>query len=306
MARTDRPLLTVGVISCNKLHYLKACIRSFQETNSYPNVEWIIVDNASSEPGTREYIESLDFVTHKIFQEERNPTNEEAIAKNLMLERASGQYLFMLLDDHQIVTRYNYLQEMIDIVDHEGRGVTQVVQALQRRSRVMEEMAIALPRRTRSGAEYYYMDGMPIVVGGCFAHMDFWRRFGRFVEDSEKFGGVEEEAIHRTRTAWRWRLRKPKRCLQRVPISLAIVTDPRGYDVKIRGYQRIGIYEPPNPDTGLYYQILDLEEIETLKNLSRMAAIEDVLRAQPGVNLPMDDSGNWIKAGRPPEPVVDI
>ncbi len=298
-----RPLVTVGVISCNKLHYLKACVQSFRETNTYDNIEWIIVDNHSTEAGTREYIESLDFVDYKVFQEARNPTNEEAIAKNLMLEKASGDYLLMLLDDHQIVTRYDYLQEMMEIVDREGQGVTQVVQALQRRSRVAEESAIAVERGTSSGRQYYFMTGRPIVVGGCFAHMDLWRRFGRFMVDSTKFAGIEEEAIQRTR---RWKHGRIKRCLQQVPISVPIVTDPRGYDVKIRGYQRIGMYEPPNAETGLYYRILERDEVQALKDRGGMAAIEDVLEAQPGIVLPINESGNWIKGGVAPEPVVDI
>ena len=84
------------------------------------------------------------------------------------------------------------------------------------------------------------------------------------------------------------------------------MTDPRGYDVKIRGYKRIGLYEPPNLETGLYYQILEPNEIQKLNKLSRMAAIEDVLQAQPGIQLPMDNAGDYIKAGRAPEPIVDI
>ena len=54
------PLVTVGVVSYNRLHYLRALIASARRCIDYPALQWILVDGASVEPGLREYLEIDD------------------------------------------------------------------------------------------------------------------------------------------------------------------------------------------------------------------------------------------------------
>ncbi len=54
------PKVSFGFINCNRLHYLRSCLESFLVcTEDYPNKEIIVVDNASTEDGTDEYLEEL-------------------------------------------------------------------------------------------------------------------------------------------------------------------------------------------------------------------------------------------------------
>ena len=47
------PLVTIGVVSYNRLHYLRALMESARECAQYPRVQWILVDGNSVEPGLR-------------------------------------------------------------------------------------------------------------------------------------------------------------------------------------------------------------------------------------------------------------
>jgi hypothetical protein len=50
----DPPRVTLGLLSWNRLHYLRATLESARRCIQYPNLEWIVVDNESNEPGLRE------------------------------------------------------------------------------------------------------------------------------------------------------------------------------------------------------------------------------------------------------------
>jgi hypothetical protein len=42
---TDPPRVTFGLLSWNRLHYLRATLESARRCLQYPNLEWIVVDN---------------------------------------------------------------------------------------------------------------------------------------------------------------------------------------------------------------------------------------------------------------------
>src|SRR5207237_240864 len=44
-------VVTIGVVSYNRLHYLRALMESARECVRYPDVQWIVVDGNSVEPG---------------------------------------------------------------------------------------------------------------------------------------------------------------------------------------------------------------------------------------------------------------
>lgn len=80
----DWPLVTIGFVNCNRLHYLKSCVESAVETTKdYPNLEFIIIDNASIEEGTSEYLNEKESLGFKIVrQDKRDPKNEFAKGLN--------------------------------------------------------------------------------------------------------------------------------------------------------------------------------------------------------------------------------
>ena len=90
----DYPLVSIAIISFNRLNYLKATLESAKECIQYPNIEWIISDNNSKEPGLREYIDGLDWVQVKLFGDQSH-----ADAMNEIVEKAKGEYIFIWPQD---------------------------------------------------------------------------------------------------------------------------------------------------------------------------------------------------------------
>src|SRR5919197_796141 len=141
----NTPLVTIGVVSYNRLHYLRALMESARECVRYPRVQWILVDGNSVEPDLRNYVESLDFVGEKVFRE---CTQVEAM--NEIVERAEGEYLMMLPEDVQFVRRGAWLADMVELVrDHPEVGHVQF--DAQRRPTLARHFA-PRPRRVRSSS----------------------------------------------------------------------------------------------------------------------------------------------------------
>src|SRR5918994_6938776 len=99
------PLLTVGIVSCNRLHYLRALLESMRACLPLEHIETIVVDNGSIEPGLREYVEGVDFIAHRVFRAQRSPATEAAEALNTILDRASAKHVLLLTDDVQFIVR---------------------------------------------------------------------------------------------------------------------------------------------------------------------------------------------------------
>ena len=74
------PKVTFGFINCNRLFYLKACIESLLLcTQDYKNKELIIIDNASIEAGTEQYLDDLSARGFTVIRNKvRDPNNEFA------------------------------------------------------------------------------------------------------------------------------------------------------------------------------------------------------------------------------------
>ena len=63
------PKVTFGMVNCNRLFYLKSCLQSLIEcTQDYPNKEIIVIDNASQESGTKEYLNSIESDLVKVYE----------------------------------------------------------------------------------------------------------------------------------------------------------------------------------------------------------------------------------------------
>ena len=53
---SDFPLVSIAVISFNRLKYLKATLESLHQCVQYPYVQWIVVDGDSQEAGLQTYL----------------------------------------------------------------------------------------------------------------------------------------------------------------------------------------------------------------------------------------------------------
>jgi glycosyltransferase involved in cell wall biosynthesis len=302
-------LVTIGVVSYNRLHYLRALLESARECVHSEAVQWIVVDGNSVESGLREYLEGCDFIQHKIFAD---CTHAEAM--NRIVELAEGECLMILPEDVQFVVRGRWLEDMVELV-HEHPEVGHVQFDVQRRktlrrhfteSRVrLRGRPLPLRRRVRrlstsSGQEFlgYGSEREPIGGAGIvtFCRTELRHRLGPWrmtpaeavLEDSSL--GAEADMICRYRSSGL----HLEAFLMRFPAVADIVTDPRGTKARIRrGNRRYGLYRPP-PSGDLYYRIWDESELARFDHLEPAPGFEDFVEPI-GFELPLDQHGDLLK-----------
>ncbi len=304
------PLITIGVVSCNRLHFLRALMESAGRCVHYPNIQWIVVDNASIEPGLREYVEGLDFVDHKIFRPERSPSTEHAEAMNRIVDMARGDYLMILPEDVQFIIAGDWMHDFVEVLAN-NKHIGGICFNAQRRITIdrffgpKRRFFVKRPQANRpvyktiGGAEFLgYGDSKPGVIGAgilSFARTDVWRKLGSWrstgsqtVGDSS--GGGETDMLARLAGSGM----KLERCLAKLSVALEIITDPVGSKARIRGNRRYGEYWPP-PEGDFYFRIWNQAEAESkFGAISPAPGFEDL--AEPlGYRLPFDDQGNLLK-----------
>ncbi len=96
-------MFTFAVIACNRLHYLKNCVKSIIEFVGLSDINLLVIDNASIESGVHEYLSSLSpEVDVKVFKK-RHP-NELHRAMNYAIEysrKRKNKYVNFIQDDYQ-------------------------------------------------------------------------------------------------------------------------------------------------------------------------------------------------------------
>jgi GT2 family glycosyltransferase/glycosyltransferase involved in cell wall biosynthesis len=97
------PKVSVIVLTFNNLELTKACLASLMDESDYPNLEIVIVDNASSD-GSREYLTAVaaEHPDVRLILNEKNLGF--AAGNNVGLAAATGDYLAVLNND-TVVTR---------------------------------------------------------------------------------------------------------------------------------------------------------------------------------------------------------
>ena len=111
------PLVTFGIVNCNRLYYLKSCLESFLFcTQDYPNKEIIIVDNASIEEGTEEYLKEKENQGFKIIRNsKRDPSNEFARGLNRVWRESKGEYVIITQGDMQFILKNKWLHRYVEL-----------------------------------------------------------------------------------------------------------------------------------------------------------------------------------------------
>jgi O-antigen/teichoic acid export membrane protein/GT2 family glycosyltransferase len=93
--RYNNELVSIFIVTYNRLDYLKKCITSLRPALNDVNYELIIWDNNSND-GTREYLKSIEEANIKIHLKEKNiGTN----AKHYAVEKCKGDFIIGIDDD---------------------------------------------------------------------------------------------------------------------------------------------------------------------------------------------------------------
>ena len=112
----NNPLVSIIIPSKNNKKILKRCIESIQKHTSYKNFEIIIVDNDSTELGTKSYYESLSCTILYY----KNSFNFSKM-NNYAVKHAKGDLLLFLNDDTKVLDP-DWLQEMIGVCSQNDVG----------------------------------------------------------------------------------------------------------------------------------------------------------------------------------------
>lgn len=307
----SNPTLTIGIISCNRLYYLKALVESLRVCINPSDVQWIIIDNASVGKSHRKYIESLDFIEHKIFRQKRNPSYEFPDALNTIIERADGKYMLPLTDDLQLIAKGNLIRDYMEIAESNEKIGSIVIDAQRQTTvdryfgsrRKPRFMGLTRPtkRYTTEGIKpclFSYGKQKPGVVTAlinAITPTDVWRRLGptfqpRLLQTiGESAAGFEIVVQERYEQSGM----KLERCLAQTPIMAQIYTDMRGNQGRVRGNRRYGNYWAPT-DGALYYKIWNEADLDRFMEVGRPLSFEESV--QPiGFRLPMDENGDLLK-----------
>lgn len=322
----NAPLITIGILSWNRLHYLKATLESARICLQYPNIEWIISDNESEEPGLRDYVQSCDWAQHKIFKKQ---THAEAM--NQIVAMAKGEYLIIWPEDVQFTGKGDWLTDLVEILD-KHRQLGSIGLDFQRKCTLIERFKtpwfktrhLALQEFKRFGFQFRRRTTlsssrgvkvrtcgftMPGICGSgipSLTRTDVWRKLGPW-KTTKSVGanlidsslGAEDDMVSRF-----FDQGEPLQMAYMVKsVAADILTDPTGCKAKVRGNRRYGVYLPP-PEETVYYRIQDVASIpEPLDDfpISFMEGVEPI-----GFKIPTDVNGDRLKSSINSAVVSDI
>jgi len=316
---SNLPLLTIGVLSWNRLHYLRATLESAHRCIKYPNIQWIVLDNCSTEPGLPEYLKSLEWVDELVFME-----SSHVSAMNEIVSRARGDVILMWPDDMQFVLEGDWMTDCIELLMKNywigsmslnfQRRVT-VQQIWGRRQITRNEIKETVGEIRRYGAKYrfqkkiYSSRGHSIwtygskvdgIIGAGITSLtrtELWKALGPWKLDRSDRNIVDSSSGGEAEMLMRWQNSGMplQRALPVLPVSADIITDDLGTKAKIRGDKRYGDYKPPARDE-FYYRIRKQEDVESLWKNDLPVAFEDFVEPV-GFDLPLDEHGNLLKGG---------
>lgn len=294
------PLITVSWINCNRLYYLKSCVESFLEcTKDYEEKELIIIDNASIEPGTEEYLKEKESQGFKVLrQTERDPNNEFAKALNLTCEEANGEFIIPLQADMQFIIKGGWLKKYVDFYSQNRTSIGCLSFDAQRK------ITIKNNKYTSSvGNEFRFFpvtNTPPILgAGDCMYSKEIidlvypWEGRGNMSHE----GGQDSETkmLMKVQRLMQERNLTIVSCAPAVPPAIAIYTDRRGTMARVRANRRYGEYWEAKRDNQ-YYEYIDFEEALELNREGLESPIGIEFMAEPvGFEKMLDDEGNWLK-----------
>jgi GT2 family glycosyltransferase len=167
-ANLKRPLISILIVNFNGLRFLKTCFDSLREC-TYPNLEIILIDNASTDG-------SVEFV-RKNYDEVKIMKNSEnymfARGNNEGIKIASGEYICLLNNDVQVNPGF----------------IEPVVEMFEENPQVGACQSKLLEIQNRSHLEY---------TGACGGYIDwFGYTFlrGRIMNETEPDDGQYDESL---------------------------------------------------------------------------------------------------------------
>lgn len=289
------PKITFGIINYNRLFYLKSCVKSLLESiDGYENIELICIDDESREEGTTEYLDQLESSGWKVFRKgsykDKNLIGKNNVdhisyfaqSLNIIYENSSGELIVPLQGDCQFV-RKDWIKSYVDLFSNNHQIGSALLDA-QRKVRIESSLFDKI-------SDNFYFDNKRETING--AGDSVYRR--KMIDD---VGGwkesldsqlTSEDIFSKSASSLGYKVAVPK-----IPVTIAICTDPRGTNARVRGNKRYGKYWRGLNDQ--YYSWINIGEFDSKKNLiDKPFSIEELASSNGDWELPIDQFGNWKK-----------
>jgi glycosyltransferase involved in cell wall biosynthesis len=309
------PLLTIGLISFNRLKYLRATLESMKKCIHYPNIEWIVIDNCSTEPELKDYLESCAWIDQLVFLKSTHPE-----AMNEIVKRAKGEIILIWPEDVQFIVEGDWMidcAEVLMLYPFIGSLVLNGIRSitiqrtwgagaflqLDKLGSDLKNHGMSLRRRklltSFRGYNFRSYGWMENGIAGAgivsLTRTDVWRKLGPWYSPGAYNGIIDSSRGAETDMLLRYK--KSKMLLHRVqlvlPVAADIVDDPLGAKAKVRGDKRYGIYMDP-PEGVFYYKINEQKDVWHLRSKKIPLAFENFVEPI-GYKLPLDKKGNLMK-----------
>jgi glycosyltransferase involved in cell wall biosynthesis len=287
---------------------LKSCFESlYFSTSDYPNREFIVIDNASTEEGTIDYLNDLDQRGVRVFQaDERDPSNEFARALNLTCREAKGDYVCPLQGDMQFITT-GWLGEYVKFYESNLDRLGCLLFDAQRKiTNFSHSMKMSSPVGLSDFKFVFNHERPPIAGAGdvMYSRQVLSKIYPWSENNVSHEGGSDSETamLQKVKNILETSKKKMYCGMPLIPVAAAIYTDMRGTQARVRGNKRYGRYVPPGRDF-LYYEIVSLDSLaESLGESVFPLGIEDVANPVGWSKTEiLDFEGNWKKNPIRPE-----
>lgn len=326
---TSYPKLSVGIVSFNRLRYLRVLIDSIRECFDYPNLEFLLADGGSVEPGLQEFLGSL----HGFRVRSEPETHADSV--NWLIREATGEVLMILPEDIQFVRKGKWIFDSMELLlsdENAGsvvfdaqRKVTVKRQLLERRLCIRGRELPFLKTRRRpkvfegSNGEKFFgaadsRDGLSVAGIMGMSRIDLLREIGSYqisaqlseTPSNDSSLGAEDNMIQRVRNHPVWS--HLEAYLMMFPVAADVATDERGTKAKVRsGNRRYGAYRSP-AEGRFYYRVRPATESLTNPPSPFPVWPFESWVEPVGFELPLDANGDLKKVSviREDEPWTDV
>lgn len=319
------PGVTFGLLSWNRFRYLRATLESAFECIDYPNMEWIVSDNESIEPGLSEYLKQHTKIDRLI-----SKTQTHAAAMNELVDVAQGKYIIIWPEDIQFVVKGDWLKDAIEVMEANPDIGSVALDALRKctldsyftpalRTRLTWARrdlrcfhTLRRPKRllsSRNEVLFTLGGAFPGVCGSgipTLTRTEIWKEMGGWRTRSDGKSSLIDSSLgaEDNMVETFYRSGKPyQMALLGKPVAADIITDATGCKAKVRGGFRYGDYMPPVADP-YYYRIRplsDYEQVDTSRPLNFFDITEPL-----GFDIPRDANGDRLKSSLNTSIVFDI
>lgn len=285
----NEPLVTFGFVNCNRLYYLKSGVESLiNSIRNYSNYEILIVDNASAEWGTDEYLsECKDRGFNVIKTNKREPKNEFPKALNTIFMRSKGDYICSMAADVQFVSVGDWLVDYVNFYESNKNDVGCILIDAQRNQR---NKGYQYSKIVYDNFLFNYTRAPITPVCHSFISRANLKLLYPWCENNGSHEGGESAEFIMVQKIQKLSDNNFK-CVSPIISPAITIYNESGDNAKIRGDRRYGNYFPPKAGNFKYYEIFDYDELKlNNKNMKIPYSIEKL--AHPiGWYLPIKNGG---------------